>query len=282
MPTHYLVCSNKSEVTLPLTTYKGIPCNCARTHYFYALPLEPTVVQSYPDWETGPKGGRRVRGDVFVSNSCALPGTAIRLRLEDGPRPLSAVLTEWILNSARGPAPQVAPFGADFRTAIAGQLLELAKKARSTPALRTVYRALMDTLLWVWTADGYDPCDDRIQRDALKYSFAHLRHTAAAHAAARSELVHEHAVPRKVILDALEGDDTLSVSRLLLLLQRHCFGVVVTKTEDAEHLGGRWRSAMPDTWSFTERGEPLARYNELATFVAADCPTCLSEAREAS
>jgi hypothetical protein len=69
-----------------------------------------------------------------------------------------------------------------------------------------------------------------------------------------SNLRHEHAVPRKLILERLMVGEPLAQAELMALLDRLCLGVVLTREEDAA-LNAHFRSSMPPHWDI---GDPAA------------------------
>ena len=107
----------------------------------------------------------------------------------------------------------------------------------------------MHTLLWVWTADAYDAYDNEIVRDGFKYDFGRLRHTKEAHdqlleGCGSGGLIHEHAVPRRVLVEHIYTQE-LSDAAASALLETHCFGVIVSASQDGDKLGGNLKSDMP-------------------------------------
>lgn len=144
---------------------------------------------------------------------------------------------------------------------IAAEICRLAGIARGAahPSRRTA-RFLIDSLLWCWTADGIDDVGDA-GRDKLKYDFDHQRHTRAAkdlwisNGRRRTDLRHEHAVPRKELLRCLlESPQRRTEPETLEFLERLCFAVIVTKDEDAKFKGSL-RDTMPLPWSCDAKGE---------------------------
>jgi hypothetical protein len=282
--TLYLVSSDEADVELSGTLYRGVRCGCAgRGHYFHAVPLEEADLAAYPDWPLAPSGGRRRWLNFFVSNSCALPGTAIRLRLADGPRRLSDDLAQWFASARSSPIlGALRPLSDVERGFIAEEVKRHIDAMRSNPSFAAMHRLLVDSLLWVWTADAYSCHDDCVVRDAFKYSVAQLRHTEAAHQlllnndGAAKGLIHEHAVPRNVLINELLVRQ-LDVEGVRGFLSRFCFGVIVTAAEDREELAGSSRARMPHGWKPDDERRELARYPEtLRVYPPGQCPTCLA------
>lgn len=275
----HLVCSANPQVTHADRVYAGVRCNCSAAHFFFALPLAHDELISYSTWSLSPRGGRRVRGDIFVSNSCLLPGTSIRLRLDHGPQLLSTAIAEWILGGGRGPAPAGrVSLPANCKRVIVSELLRLADAARGNQPMVPFYRAMMHPLLWTWTADAYDTRNDEIVRDGFKYDFAQLRHTEEAHARfvernSSSGLIHEHAVPRRVLVEHFCAHD-LNESSAASLLESECFAVIVTAEQDSNELGGELRSNMPPGWESGASGNALARYSDLTVHQPGECRYC--------
>lgn len=127
-------------------------------------------------------------------------------------------------------------------------------------------RSLIDYLIWFWTADGVDAVGNAV-RDGIKYDLRHQRHTIQAlnqwekNGERGSGLRHEHAVPKKLLLEHLLTLSTTSVSSVHEILTRFCFAVIVTKEEDELLSKKGFRSRMPSGWNFsTQDCDPLARY----------------------
>jgi hypothetical protein len=136
---------------------------------------------------------------------------------------------------------------------------------RQNPMAR-VARFLVDSLLWCWTADGIDEAGNAV-RDGLKYDLRHQRHTAAAHdlwvanGFRGAGLRHEHAVPRRVLLEHLLTLQEPLPKNIASVLEPFCFAVIVSTAEDAELRRRRLGDAMPEGWTFAGgRGNAMARY----------------------
>ncbi|AUX35490.1 uncharacterized protein SOCE836_076830 [Sorangium cellulosum] len=144
------------------------------------------------------------------------------------------------------------------------------------------YTAMMHCLLWSWTADAYDAYDGELARDGFKYDFGQLRHTQEAHAQfimrrSTSKLVHEHAIPRKVLVRQLLSHE-LEESLVTALLEEYCFGVIVTAAQDSDALGEALRSEMPSDWRFGDSQGALARYDgKFIVHQPGQCPICTGE-----
>jgi hypothetical protein len=279
----HLVCSDKAQATHAGRTYEGVRCGCTAKHYFYALPLTEDELKAYRTWPLGPRRGRRENGDFFVSNSCAVPGTSLVLRCDEGPRQLSDTIADWLLQGGRVPAlARRVPLSAECKAVLAAEISRLASYARNHVRMAPAYTAMIHCLLWSWTADAYDAYDDEIVRDGFKYDFDHLRHTQEAHAQfvkhrSPSKLVHEHAVPRKVLVRHLLSHD-LEESLVTALLEEYCFGVIVTASQDREAFGGELRSEMPSGWHFGDSRGALARYDgKLTVHQPGQCRICTGE-----
>ncbi|WP_437998934.1 hypothetical protein WMF26_02015 [Sorangium sp. So ce185] len=125
------------------------------------------------------------------------------------------------------------------RQFIAEEIARLSERARDpNDRMRRVARFLIDSLLWCWTADGLDAEGNSV-RDGIKYDLRHQMHTRDAQTLWKNNgqrgtgLRHEHAVPRKALIDHLLSlPAPLSAEVVLRVLERLCFAVIVTKTQD--------------------------------------------------
>lgn len=63
-------------------------------------------------------------------------------------------------------------------------------------------------------------------------------------------LVHEHAIPRKILTGLLMEMKKPSKESVMRLLSKFCIGVVVTKSEDKALNAAGLRSKMPEMWDF--------------------------------
>ena len=70
-------------------------------------------------------------------------------------------------------------------------------------------------------------------------------------------LMHEHVVPKKVVIDKLLSLEAPSTEEVRDVLDRFCIGVVVTREEDARMTRLGLRSEMPENWDGVD---PWARY----------------------
>ncbi len=94
--------------------------------------------------------------------------------------------------------------------------------------------ALLDNILWVWSEfDGkYDGCkwwSEQALRD-------------------RTDLRHEHAVPRRYLIERLMNLGQPTLSEVSAMLSELCVGVVVTRAEDARLTSTGLRKRMPEDW----------------------------------
>ena len=98
-----------------------------------------------------------------------------------------------------------------------------------------------------------------VQRDLFKTDTEYLRHTTAALKALEEgrKVTHEHAVPRKVLLDYLKAQTWNSASDIKALLDRFCFAVIIDKAVDGPELD-KFKQAMPTTLSL--KSDPMAGY----------------------
>lgn len=103
--------------------------------------------------------------------------------------------------------------------------------------------ALLDNILWVWSEfDGkYQGCRWWSENALLQ----------------QTELRHEHAVPRRVLIERLMGLRLPTGGEISSVLSELCVGVVVTRAEDARLTSVGLRKRMPDDW---DGKDALARY----------------------
>ena len=106
--------------------------------------------------------------------------------------------------------------------------------------------ALLDNICWTWSEfDGkIDGCR-WWSRDAVDVR-ADLK-----------QLRHEHVVPRRVIIHRLLSLPVPDESGVFATLNDWCFGVVVTKAEDATLNAAGLQSRMPEDW---DHQDVWARY----------------------
>lgn len=71
------------------------------------------------------------------------------------------------------------------------------------------------------------------------------------------KLIHEHAIPKKMLIGWLMNMKSPSPEDINSLLSKYCIGVVVTKPEDQALNAAGLRSEMPDDWN---KKNPWARY----------------------
>jgi hypothetical protein len=106
--------------------------------------------------------------------------------------------------------------------------------------------AVLSEVVWVWSE--------------FSGKLKGCRYWSKAACRTKSEskfLVHEHLVPKGVIIEKLFALPSPSPKAVRRVLERYCIGVVVTRAEDKEltHLG--LRSKMPGDW---DKKNPWARY----------------------
>lgn len=148
------------------------------------------------------------------------------------------------------------PLGEREKRALSEWASAFAKSAATADnSMRKVARHLLDSVLWLWTADAIDPRDGCVKRDAIKHDFEHLRYTKAALQQLRANqaahpyrtsrwrdgLQHEHIVPKKYLLDRILSGDHGPES-IRELLDRLCRAAIVTADEhsDLPDLPERW------------------------------------------
>jgi hypothetical protein len=165
------------------------------------------------------------------------------------------------------------PLGSDQKRYLCDEISRQISSARD-PRRAAWAIKLIHECFWFWTADGVDD-QGRVGRDKLKYSVDALWHSESVCGLSRtdcerghpskvrhptSNLRHEHAVPRKLILERLLAGAPLAQEQLLGLLERLCLGVVLTKDEDAA-LNAHFQRAMPPAWDIGDpAADPFARY----------------------
>ncbi len=274
----HLVCSANPQVTHADRVYTGVRCNCSAAHFFFALPLAHDELTSYSTWSLSPRGGRQVRGTSSCRTHACFPVPRSGFGWTTAPIAFNGNCRV-DPGGGRGPAPAGrVSLPANCKRVIVSELLRLADAARGNQPMVPFYRAMMHPLLWTWTADAYDTRNDEIVRDGFKYDFAQLRHTEEAHARfvernSSSGLIHEHAVPRRVLVEHFCAHD-LDESSAASLLESECFAVIVTAEQDSNELGGELRSNMPPGWESGASGNALARYSDLTVHQPGECRHC--------
>jgi hypothetical protein len=164
------------------------------------------------------------------------------------------------------------PLGSDQKRYLCDEIARQVSCARD-PRQAAWAIKLIHECFWFWTADGVDD-HGRVGRDKLKYSVDYLWHSESVCGLSReacasdhaptvrhqmSNLRHEHAVPRKLILERLMVSEPLAQAELLALLEHFCLGVVLTR-EDAA-LNSRFQRSMPPSWDITDQAaDAFARY----------------------
>jgi hypothetical protein len=63
-------------------------------------------------------------------------------------------------------------------------------------------------------------------------------------------LIHEHLVPKKILIDFLMNKENRSPKEINNFLKKLCVGVVITKSEDQKINDVGLRSKMPDGWDY--------------------------------
>lgn len=286
----YLLCSDEPEVEFRSVMLRGLPCemHANKPHYYYAVDLDPATAPAL--FAPHPQRGRRVWGDFFVSDStCGVPigsdGRYLKLR-KDPPRSLDSYQASILRRLAESaPRPDLVvetrkkprrgtkwePLSGPHKEFISAEIAQLIRVARDPQHhMQRVARALIDTLLWCWTADGVDPRTGQAGRDKMKYSFDHQYFTADAHdrwmkqGRHASGLRHEHAVPRCVLIDCMTSRPEAPNSQdVLSFLEANCLAVIVTAEENIAL--NRWfKDSMPDTWACQNLNpNAFARYDEV-------------------
>jgi len=150
--------------------------------------------------------------------------------------------------------------GANERLWIAGEIQRLLVIAKDVSHGGSPWadNLIRNVYLWYWTADGID-AKGELKRDLFKKDTDFIRHTPDALKALkdRRKVTHEHAVPRKVLLQYLKDRNYHSPAEIKLFLDRFCFGVIIDKERDTPKLKGH-SASMPTP--FSETSNPLERY----------------------
>jgi hypothetical protein len=151
---------------------------------------------------------------------------------------------------------------------IAEEVLRLIPRVanRRDPMWR-VARFMIDMLLWCWTADGIDVSGEAA-RDSLKYDCYRQFHTVEARKQWYENrgygrgLRHEHAVPRNQLITwMLSQPQPFTCEKILEVLRRLCFAVIVTVEEDNELKSHGVKDTLPAEWKWAADGEArLMRY----------------------
>lgn len=107
--------------------------------------------------------------------------------------------------------------------------------------------AVVSEITWVWSEfNGKHQGCQFWSKEALQSGFPN------------KHLVHEHLVPKRVLVDAIIDEIEKTPDSIYDYLERFCIGVVVTKDEDARLNAAGLRSKMPENW---DTKDPWARYN---------------------
>lgn len=77
-------------------------------------------------------------------------------------------------------------------------------------------------------------------------------------------LVHEHLIPRKVLIHKLFNEVERDQHKIYEFLEKFCVGVVVTKAEDQALNDAGLNSKIPDNW---DNKDPWTRYTEIGLSV---------------
>lgn len=108
-------------------------------------------------------------------------------------------------------------------------------------------QAVLNEVVWVWTEfDGkYKGC---------KY----WSEAAWLHQHDEKLLVHEHAVPKSLVIKLLrELPKPVTAGKVSTLLETYCKAAILTREEDRELNKRNLRSSMPEGW---DKLDPWARY----------------------
>ena len=115
--------------------------------------------------------------------------------------------------------------------------------------------AVLYEVIWVWSEfDGKHKGCKHWSKKALK---------AQSEGRSMTELIHEHLVPRKLLIKELFEMSDPSSKKIYEYLNEYCIGVIITKDEDSKLNNAGLRSEMPKNWD----GHPWARYKEVGIVV---------------
>jgi hypothetical protein len=157
----------------------------------------------------------------------------------------------------------VRPLGESERRWIADQIAQYLPLARNerAPVSTWARHLIKDAFLWYWTADGLN-ADGIVQRDALKSHMGRLKCSMGARQSLDQpgvKLIHEHAVPRKVVRDELLRMVEPSGEEVYTFLMDVCIPVIITEADNNKLNDLGLKQRMPgDT---LDRADPFARYN---------------------
>lgn len=106
--------------------------------------------------------------------------------------------------------------------------------------------AVLAEATWVWTEfDGkYDGCE-------------HWSEAAWAFRGQPQNLIHEHVIPKKLVIERLLKLVSPTASSVQQILESYCKGVVITREEDTRLNRLGLRSKMPSDW---DEKDVWARY----------------------
>lgn len=164
---------------------------------------------------------------------------------------------------------------------IAHEIARLIPVAVTPGHSRRTARFLIDSLLWVWTADGIDE-QGEAGRDKLKYDCMRQFHTVDARKCWEQNkgkgtgLRHEHAVPRKQLIAwLLDQSPHLSPADVQAFLRRLCFAVVITIDEDRVLKAKGVNDKLPEEWDWNADGDArLLRYDNAGLIGMVRPPSC--------
>ncbi|MEZ4234406.1 MAG: hypothetical protein R3B89_34850 [Polyangiaceae bacterium] len=135
------------------------------------------------------------------------------------------------------------PLGEKEKRELAKWAAGYSKLARSNDSMRELGRDGLDAIFWYWTADALDP-EGYVVRDAIKYNFSHLPHTAGARSQLELNqrdmptqpsgwgrgLQHEHVIPKAALIRVIMAN-RLNADAIYELLSKFCCAAIVTPDE---------------------------------------------------
>ncbi|MCA9623607.1 MAG: hypothetical protein KC731_31515 [Myxococcales bacterium] len=281
-PDHFLVAHREQRLDFAEKAYEGVPCKHNRRHFLYALPIDADVIAAAErtdrpvSWAHSLPTVGGVEG-LFIRPSWQPAHLMLTMKGVHDQRPLSALMLAAFRNGTE--LEKYVGLPDEVRRFIVDGIRYHAERGRDAATGR-LHRHMLDTYLWFWTADGYDTQADSVTRDRFKFDCARQRHTQKAHehqleTGDDKALVHEHAVPKKLIVRQCVADPSWATPSNL---DTFCRAVILHAEEDAK-LSGNLKSNMPDpSWSFRPEDSPFARYESvhIEHFPPGGCPVCES------
>lgn len=112
---------------------------------------------------------------------------------------------------------------------------------------------VVSEIIWVWS-------EFNGKHKGCKYWSEEALRVWSVQKPSVKELVHEHLVPRKVLIHKLFNEVEHEQNKIYEFLDKFCIGIVVTKAEDKALNNAKLNSKMPDDW---DNKDPWARYTAI-------------------